>query len=386
MVELNSRNTGGLIERVKAILTNPKDTFAALAAEPTSPGELMLRWAVPLAAIGPVASFIGGQLFGYGMMGISYKPGFMGGLVTAVVSYGVSLVMIAVFALIADWLAPKFGGVPDRTSAFKLAVYGATAAWVGGIFGILPAIGVIGVLFSLYSLYLFYSGAAPFMKVPEDKALGYTAATIVAAIVLSLVTAPIVAGLSGLFGAGPAAMMNNGEISGTLNIPGVGKVEASKIEQASKQMEAAASGQTKAVASADLAALLPASLGGFARTATESGSVGNMGSQAEATYSAGDKRFKLKVVDMSALGAIAGLGAAMGVEQSREDADGYERTTTVNGSIQTEKWNKTRSRGKFGTMVGNRFMIEAEGDANSIDDLKAAVAAVDQDKLKSLTS
>ena len=35
-------------------------------------------------------------------------------------------------------------------------------------------------------------------------------------------------------------------------------------------------------------------------------------------------------------------------------------------------------------MVANRFMIEAVGDANSIDDLKAAVAAVDQGKLEDL--
>ena len=35
-------------------------------------------------------------------------------------------------------------------------------------------------------------------------------------------------------------------------------------------------------------------------------------------------------------------------------------------------------------VVASRFMIEAEGDANSIDELKAAVAAIDQDKLKAL--
>ena len=56
----------------------------------------------------------------------------------------------------------------------------------------------------------------------------------------------------------------------------------------------------------------------------------------------------------------------------------------IDGQMQTEEWNKTDSRGKFGTMVASRFMIEAEGDAGSIDELKAAVAAIDSGALKGL--
>jgi hypothetical protein len=74
----------------------------------------------------------------------------------------------------------------------------------------------------------------------------------------------------------------------------------------------------------------------------------------------------------------------MGVEQSREDADSYEKTGTVGGQMQTESWNKTSNRGKFGMVVGNRFMIEADGQAASLDELKAAVATVDQGNLLSL--
>ena len=87
-----------------------------------------------------------------------------------------------------------------------------------------------------------------------------------------------------------------------------------------------------------------------------------------------------------ALGAIAGLGAAMGVSNNREDANGYERTGTVNGQMQSESWNKSDSTGKFSVVVANRFMIEAEGKAASVDELKAAVAMVDQGNLMGLAS
>jgi len=82
--------------------------------------------------------------------------------------------------------------------------------------------------------------------------------------------------------------------------------------------------------------------------------------------------------------ARAGIVAGMGVEQNREDENGYERTRTVDGAIQTEKWETKRSRGSFGTQVAGRFMIEAEGDAGSIDELKAIVAGIDKAKLESL--
>ena len=133
-----------------------------------------------------------------------------------------------------------------------------------------------------------------------------------------------------------------------------------------------------------LKALLPTSIGGWQRTAVESTGAGGVGSQAEGTYTSGDKSFRLKIVDMAALGALAGLGSAMGVTSDREDADGYEKTGTVDGHMQLEQWSRGSSSGKFSVMVGNRFMVEADGSAGSIDELKAAVAAVSPDALEDL--
>lgn len=383
-----SGNAGwnGLIDRVKAIVMKPKETWPTIAGETATPSDLMMKYAVPLAAIGPVASFLHGQLFGYGFLGFSYRPGLVGGLSSAIVGYVLNLVGIVVLAFIADWLAPKFDGTSDRISAFKLVVYGSTAAWVAGIFSLIPGLGMLGLL-GLYSLYLYYTGATPLMKVPEAKAAGYTAVTILAAVLLYLVVGSVTAGVTGLFGGGLAsniASADDGEVTGKLSIPGVGTIDAGKVAEASKQIGAAAHGQRSPLAPGAIQALLPANIGGYQRTALESTAMGNMGSQAEGTYTSGDRSFTLKIADMNALGAIAGIGAAMGIEENREDANGYERTGTVDGHMQSEKWNRADSRGSFGTMVGNRFLIEAEGTASSIDELKSAVAAVDQSQLAAL--
>jgi hypothetical protein len=375
----------GLVEKVKAILLRPKEEWPRIAADPVTAGDVVTRYAIPLIAIGPVASFIGGQLFGYSAWFVSYRPGLMAGLSSAVATFVMSLLVLVAVTFIAEFLAPKFGGEANRRQALKWVAYGATASWVGGIFGLIPSLAGLGMLAGLYSLYLFYVGASPVMKVPEDKALGFTAATVGAAIVAMLIASAIVASVVGVF-AGGAALVGGtlgGNDETTVTIPGVGTIDADKIEETSRRMEQMANGEIQPVKPAQLSALLPASIGSYARVATSSTSAG-MGSQAEGTYEAGDRRFNLRVVDMAAIGGLAGMASAMGIEHSQEDADGYERVFKDGDHMVTEKWSKSGSSGSYGVIVGDRFMIEADGRAASIDELKAAVATVDQGDLEGL--
>ena len=84
--------SSSLVARARALLTKPADEWPVIAAEPATPADLIRGWAVPLAAIGPVAGFIHGQLFGFGAFGISYRPGIVAGLSTLVVSYVLGLI------------------------------------------------------------------------------------------------------------------------------------------------------------------------------------------------------------------------------------------------------------------------------------------------------
>ena len=375
----------GLIERAKAIILNPSATWPVIAAEKTTPGDLITHYALLLAAIGPIATFIGGQIFGISLFLVTVRPGLMSGLTMALASFVMSLVAVVILALAADFFAPKFGGEASRTNAFKLVVYAMTPAWVAGILGIIPALAMLGVIAGLYGVVLLYQGSTPVMKVPQAKAPVFTVAVVVSAIVLSFVVARVTSSVTGAMGMGAATMAAAGSNDAVeLNIPGVGKIDTSKLEQAGKQMQAAANGQITTAQPAQLQALLPATLAGYARTALETNAMGQMGAEAEGTYTNGDKAIRLKVIDSAGFGALAGLGAAMGAQHSREDANGYERTNTVNGQMQIEKWNRKSSRGEFTQQIGGRFLITAEGEAGSIDELKAAVAAIDQGQLAGL--
>ncbi len=383
MVDLSGFDHKSLIERAKAIILTPKDEWPKIAAEMTTERDILMRYAIPLAAIGPVAGFLGGQIFGYGAFGFSYKPGLIAGLSSAVITFVLGLVGLFVVSLIADMLAPKFEGEANKVQAFKLVAYSYTASWLTGIFGLIPSLTIFGLL-GLYSFYLLYLGATPLMKVPQEKAGGYTAVTVLCGIVLMMIIGPIAAAITGAVGLGAMSVASGSDTGGKVTLPGGGSVDSGKMEELTKQLEGAASGKSPPIEAAKMMALLPGSIGSFQRTASETVGMGGMGSTAEGTYTSGDNSFTLKIVDMSALGALAGLGTAMGVEQSREDADGYEKTGTVGGQMQTESWSKNSKRGKFGMVIANRFMIEADGKAASIDELKAAVTSIDQGALMGL--
>ncbi|MGL3821169.1 Yip1 family protein [Sphingopyxis sp. R3-92] len=184
--------TSGVIERAKNIILKPKETWAAIDTEPATVQSIYVPYVVLLAAIGPVAQLIGGQVFGYGAFGVTFRPSLGSALGSALLSYGLALASIFVLSLIIDALAPNFGGQKNQVQALKVAAYSATAGWLAGIFGLIPALAILGIL-GLYGLYLLYLGLPILMKVPEDKAAGYTIVVVIAAVVIFLIIGVIVA-------------------------------------------------------------------------------------------------------------------------------------------------------------------------------------------------
>jgi len=375
-----------LVNRAKGIILKPVEEWPKIAAETDSQGEILRNYVLPLAAIGPIASLIGGQIFGYGALFVSYRPSIVSSLVTALLSFVLTIVGVFVLAAIADWLAPKFEGQSNKANAFKLVAYGGTAAWLAGIFSLVPMLAVFGLL-GLYSIYLFYTGAGPMMAVPEAKRIAYTVVTFLAAAVLywivALVVGMVVAAV-GLGAAGIGTLTGASEDELTVSIPGVGSVNTSEIEEAAERAEKIQSGEIKPVETETLKAMLPDTIGAYSRTGFSTMALGAAGSGVEGTYQSNGESFSLKVQDMLALSGLAGIGSAMGIEQEKEDANGYEKIGTVDGQWREERWNKSSGSGTYAVMIGNRFRVEADGTVPDIEVLKAAVASVDAGDLENL--
>ena len=182
-----------LVERIKGILLQPKAEWSAIESEPGDAGYLFPNYVAIVAAIPAVCTFIGTSIVGYG----GYRIGIGLGLVRAVVVYALSLAGVFVVAYIIDFLAGTFGARKSPENAMRVSAYAPTAAWIAGVFNIIPALAFLGIL-GLYSLYLLHTGIVALMKPAPDKAVLYTIAVIVCAIIVWVVIFGITALLFGV--------------------------------------------------------------------------------------------------------------------------------------------------------------------------------------------
>jgi hypothetical protein len=185
-----------LADRVKSILLTPADEWTVIAGETPTVQSLYTGYILILAAIGPIALALRIGVFGMGA-GV------------AVISYAVGVAMAYLVAWVIDALAPTFGGEKNFTRSLQLAAYSYTAAWVAGILHLLPFIGgLLALAAALYSFYTLYLGIPVMKKCPEDKAVGYTAAVVIAGIVMGVMLFNVLASV--FIGGGSLAMMGAG--------------------------------------------------------------------------------------------------------------------------------------------------------------------------------
>jgi hypothetical protein len=406
-----------LIARVKGILLTPKTEWPVIATEPTTVADLYKGYIVWLAAIPPVFTFLKMSLLGTSLpFAGTFRLGIGAGLSQLILSYALSLAMFYVVALIIDALAPNFGGTRDRVQALKTIAYSYTASCVAGVAMILPIIAVLIIIAAgIYGIYLLYLGLPHTMKCPQDKAAGYTAVIIIVAIVLSFVIGAIVGSVTGvgmfMRGASPYGAVNDSSDITFDKDSTAGKLEqyAKQVEDASKKMEAAqksgdqqaqadamktmmgaalGGGNVEALAPDRLKPFLPESLGGLTRSTFSTQRNAAMGMQmteAKATYMNDSGRsWDLQITDTGTAKGLLALAGWAGVEGENETATGYDKTYHEEGRLIHEQWDRSSSRGEYAVVLGDRFTVKLEGEADSINDLKAALADLDLDALEAM--
>ncbi len=185
-----------LFERAKNILVTPKTEWEVIKTESSTTSELFTQYVLILAAIPAVATFIGHSIIGVslGPFG-SFKVPMGNGILYAVLQYVFTLIGVYVAAFVVDALAPSFGSTKDMIASMKVIVYSWTAAWIAGIFAIIPAIAILGIL-GLYSFYLLYLGLKIVKDTPQDKLVGYFVVTIIVLIIIYFIIGYIVTAIA----------------------------------------------------------------------------------------------------------------------------------------------------------------------------------------------
>ncbi len=182
-----------LVSRALNITRAPRSEWPVIASEPTDIVSLYAGYIAFLAAIPLIAELVHLLVVGLSI-GLAIR--------FVLIGYFASLIDVAVVAFASELLAPRFGGAANRIQAFKLAAFGFTPSWLGGIFLLIPAIGwLLRLICGIYSLYVYYLGIEDLMGVPSERRASYFALVIVLSIVIGIVVALIIGLIFGLGGA-----------------------------------------------------------------------------------------------------------------------------------------------------------------------------------------
>lgn len=185
----------GLPSRVKGILRSPRQEWAAIEREPTTPAEIYTGYAMPLAAIGAVMLALSEIVIGVPVALVGYvKAGIAAGMLV----FATSLAHVFVLSWLVDAMATKFGGTPDRLRALKLVAYAYTPIWLAGVLYLVPQVSILWGLAALYALFLAIVGLPALMRCPPARAVPYAVATGASAFALALFFGALVTAVVGL--------------------------------------------------------------------------------------------------------------------------------------------------------------------------------------------
>ena len=191
-----------LVQRAINMITQPRAEWARVDSEPATVGGLFTGYAMILALLPLIGQLLMGLLFA-GVFGFTYF------LVMGIVGYVVGLAVLYAMILIANALAPSFSGARNDVAAAKLLIFAATPVWLAGLLGFIPGINIIVMLVGFgFAAYLLYIGSTIVMKIPADKAAGYTAVVISSWIVVTFIASAIIGAV------GFSAIVGTAAISG----------------------------------------------------------------------------------------------------------------------------------------------------------------------------
>jgi Yip1 domain len=156
-----------IVSRVRNILIAPKSEWPVIAREVTSIKAIYRNYIVILAAIRPIAYFVGTSVLDLG----NARFGLFDGMMFAIVTYIFWFIGVYVVASFIDWLATGSSGTGKLLDAFKLTAYSLTPIWLAGLLSIIahPASFFIEGVCSLYSIYLLYTGFPVLMRGSASK-------------------------------------------------------------------------------------------------------------------------------------------------------------------------------------------------------------------------
>jgi Yip1-like protein len=367
-----------LIARVKNLLLSPGSEWDVIDTETDGPRRLALGYVTPLATLPVIATIIGLAIVGVEIGGAFYRAPAVGVVLSSLLFFALTILGVFLFALIVNWLAPRFGGQASYRQAFKVAAYSITAAMLAGVLTAFPALGILALLGATYSLYLLFVGAPKVMHVTGMAAVNYSIVTTFIALLLGLGVGLAAMSVSASNGAilPSLAQLRGASVDPTNPVPAGASLNlgpAPLPDAAGVLAETAPATPT----GGDLRGATPLKIATLERVAVSAERRGLAGArtvEVEAEYRNNNRYLVLQIIYSPTIATAIGFGGPATSEYDRETADGYSRRRRVGEAVVVEDWNNASRTGSYGRLVDDKFYVKASGGGGVLPaDLRAAV-------------
>ncbi len=176
-----------MLAHLFGLFFHPKQEWEAIRNENCTIGKCYCSYVFILAAIPPIAGYIGTTTFGWEVAGReAVKLSTDSALIIAIAYYLVMLVGVFSMGFMIHWMGKTYGAEQPLPRCISLAAYVATPMFLVGIFEVFPIIWLnflVGLPALAYTVYLLYTGVPIMMQIPEEKGFLFSSAVLAVGLV-----------------------------------------------------------------------------------------------------------------------------------------------------------------------------------------------------------
>lgn len=185
-----------ILAQAKSIMTNPSGCWTSISGESKDPKQLTISYLLPLTVAGAIAAAIGLLVFGTNVGLITFRPSVGQVIGSTIFKVAVGTLVPFVGAWVIARVSGFFNGSADFTKTFTWLVYSSTPCLLGGLLAVHPGLGALAAFIGgIFALYVCYKGVTPMLSIPESSAIPFVAVAIISLLVVSVLTAFVLAGV-----------------------------------------------------------------------------------------------------------------------------------------------------------------------------------------------
>ena len=186
-----------LLRFVGPIIARPFATWRAVAGERISLASLAFGYALPLALIGPVATYVARRYVGLRVGHVVYRSSSEAALAQSEFSFVLAIAGLLIVALLVELLAPAFGAARSFSKSFVITAFAYTPVWLATVTVLFPPLGFLQLAALGYEVFLLHAGLTTVLGVPRARAGGLAACAVVGTILIAVAFGELSAAVAG---------------------------------------------------------------------------------------------------------------------------------------------------------------------------------------------